>query len=82
MKKSSRKSRRCIPFEGMIPKLSHPITSKSTKINNSAPSPTMVTDILKLGSLYLERMPLTLSDVTDIPFPDVLHVHNQSLNGF
>lgn len=42
----------------------------------------MVTHILKLGSLYLERIPLTLSDVTDIPFPDVLHVHNQSLNGF
>lgn len=30
----------------------------------------------------MERIPLTLSDVTDIPFPDILHVHHQSLSGY
>ena len=42
----------------------------------------MVNTYSILGELYLERIPIKLSNVTDIPFPDILHFHNQSLNGF
>lgn len=35
-----------------------------------------------IGYVFTERIPLRLSDLMDIPFPDVLHVYNQTLNGF
>ena len=35
-----------------------------------------------VGELYLERIPITLSNITDIPFPDVLHMYHQALTGF
>lgn len=36
----------------------------------------------KIGKIYLERIPLTLESITDIPFPDALHIYDQSLQGF
>ena len=30
----------------------------------------------------MERIPLRLSNVTEIPFPDILHLHSQALKGF
>ena len=35
-----------------------------------------------LGNIFLERIPVRLSNVSDLPFPDVLHVNKQSLEGF
>lgn len=34
------------------------------------------------GKIYIERIPLTLDTITDIPFPDALHIYSQSLQGF
>ena len=35
-----------------------------------------------IGSLMIEKIPITLADVKDIPFPDILHVYYQCLSGF
>jgi len=32
--------------------------------------------------LYIESIPIRLSDIEHIPFPDYLHLYNQTLNGF
>ncbi len=37
---------------------------------------------LNLGSIFLERIPVRLSNVSDLPSPDVLHVNKQALEGF
>lgn len=34
------------------------------------------------GLLYLERIPIRLSEINGIPFPDLLHVYNQAFHGF
>lgn len=40
------------------------------------------TDPFILGELYTERIPVRLSNITHIPFPDILHVYNQAFNGY
>jgi hypothetical protein len=42
----------------------------------------LVSKCIYLESVFLERIPFRLSNVKDIPFPDVLHVYKQSLEGF
>lgn len=32
--------------------------------------------------MYTEHIPIRLSNIVHVPFPDVLHLYNQSLNGF
>lgn len=34
------------------------------------------------GNLYLERVPLRLSDIDEIPYPDVLHLYAQCFKGY
>ena len=34
------------------------------------------------GHFYTEWIPITLQDMTDIPFPDILHLYHQTLTGF
>lgn len=34
------------------------------------------------ASLFLEKIPIRLCDLRNIPFPDVLHLYDQALNGF
>lgn len=34
------------------------------------------------GDIYTEHIPLRLSNIMHVPFPDVLHLYNQSFNGF
>jgi len=34
------------------------------------------------GNLYTEHIPIRLSNIAHVPFPDVLHLYNQSFNGF
>jgi hypothetical protein len=34
------------------------------------------------GSIYLERIPVRLSQINEIPFPDVLHLYHQAFRGF
>lgn len=34
------------------------------------------------GSLFLERIPLRLSEINDLPYPDNLHLANSCLRGF
>lgn len=33
-------------------------------------------------SLFLERVRLRMCDVTDVPYPDVLHLYHAALSGF
>lgn len=33
------------------------------------------------GSIFTQHIPLRLSNIVHVPFPDVLHLYNQSLNG-
>lgn len=35
-----------------------------------------------IGYVYIERIPLRLSNITDIPFPDILHAYFNALEGF
>jgi hypothetical protein len=35
-----------------------------------------------LGHLYTENIPIRLSNIVHVPFPDILHIYNQALNGF
>ena len=35
-----------------------------------------------LGEVYNERIPVRFSEITHIPFPDNLHVYNQTFNGY
>jgi hypothetical protein len=32
--------------------------------------------------LFLEKTPITLTDIEHIPYPDFLHLYSQSLKGF
>lgn len=32
--------------------------------------------------MFIERVQLRLSNITDIPFPDILHVYDQALQGY
>lgn len=34
------------------------------------------------GSVYLERIPVRLAQINEIPFPDVLHLYHQAFRGF
>jgi hypothetical protein len=34
------------------------------------------------GHLFIERIPHRLSEVKDIPYPDVLHIYKQAIKGF
>ena len=34
------------------------------------------------GRIFLENDQLKLSDISDIPFPDALHLYGQALKGF
>jgi len=34
------------------------------------------------GSVYLERIPVRLSQIKEIPFPDVLHLYHQAFRAF
>ena len=33
------------------------------------------------GNIYTEHIPIRLSNIVQLPFPDVLHFYNQSFNG-
>jgi len=33
-------------------------------------------------SIFVERVPFRLSNVKDIPYPDVLHLYDSTINGF
>ncbi len=48
----------------------------------AASSHRLVSKFIYLESIFLERIPFRLSNVKDIPFPDVLHVYKQSLDGY
>jgi len=39
-------------------------------------------NVFTSGEVYTERIPVRLSNITHIPFPDVLHVYNQAFNGY
>jgi hypothetical protein len=34
------------------------------------------------AKIFVEKIPLRLSNVTDIPYPDVLHLYDVCINGF
>jgi len=35
-----------------------------------------------LGQLFTENIPIRLSNIVHVPFPDNLHIYNQALNGY
>lgn len=35
-----------------------------------------------VAKIFVEKIPLRLSNVTDIPYPDVLHLYDVCINGF
>ena len=51
-------------------------------MDNSVQKIISVFFIIIVGHIYTERIPIKLSDLSDIPYPDVLHFYNQTLNGF
>ena len=34
------------------------------------------------GNIFLERIPIRLSDINEIPYPDILHFYSQCFKGF
>lgn len=38
--------------------------------------------ILNVENILVERIPIRFSNVKDIPFPDILHVYEATINGF
>ena len=38
--------------------------------------------MVDLGNIFVEQIPLRLSNMEDIPYPDSLHLYDATINGF
>lgn len=66
----------------MTVSLSLPLTSMLKRKIQCVPNLTQVFTYVILGNLYTEHIPVGLSHIMHVPFPDVLHLYNQAFNGF
>lgn len=58
-----------------------PLPSSNLAQNAAQTAPQVHSDNY-LGKIFLEKIPVRLSNVKDIPFPDILHVYDSSLKGY